>query len=113
MIQTAKLPTSNIQFRNLDHSEAIEKRIREHISKLNQHFGEINSCHVVVEMHHRHHQHGNHFHVLVDVNVPGHELLTYNQPDKNKLYSDVYVAIRDAFDAMDRKLIALAQRQHS
>lgn len=64
-------------------------------------------------MHHRHHQHGNHFHVLVDVNVPGHELLTYNQPDKNKLYSDVYVSIRDAFDAMDRKLIALAQRQHS
>ncbi len=113
MIQTAKLPTSNIQFRNLDHSEAIEKRIREHISKLNQHFGEINSCHVVVEMHHRHHQHGNHFHVLVNVNVSGHELLTYNQPGKNKFYSDVYVAIRDAFDAMDRKLIALAQRQHS
>lgn len=48
MIQTAKLPTINIQFRNLDHSEAIEKRIREQISKLNQHFGEINSCHVVV-----------------------------------------------------------------
>ena len=90
-----------------------QERIREHISKLNQHFGEINSCHVVVEMHHRHHQHGNHFHVLVDVNVPGHELLIYNQPDKNKLYSDVYVSIRDAFDAMDRKLIALAQRQHS
>ena len=42
LIQTANSPTINIQFRNLDHSEAIEKRIRDQISKLNHHFGEIN-----------------------------------------------------------------------
>ncbi len=104
-------PIVNIIFRNTDHSDALEHKIRDRIDKLSHMRRDIVSCHVVIEMHHRHHQQGNHFHVLVDVAIPGQELLTYNQSDKNKFYSDPFVAVRDAFDAMDRKLRDVTERQ--
>ena len=104
-------PIINIIFRNTQHSDAVVHKIRDRIDKLRHFHAGIVSCYVVVEMHHRHHQQGNHFHVLVDITVPGQELLTYNQPDKNKFYSDVFAAVRDAFDAMDRKLRAVTERQ--
>jgi len=93
-----------ITFRHLDHLPVIEDKIRERADKLDRFFGDIISCSVVVELLHRHHQQGNHYHVRVDVTVPGEELVASREPDKHQAYVDVYVAIRDAFDAMGRLL---------
>jgi len=100
-----------VTFRNLDHSDAVEARIREKVEKLGSFHGGIMSCRVSVEMLHRHHQQGNHFHVRIDLKVPGHELVAGREPDENHAYTDVYVAIRDAFDAMKRQLEDLAHHQ--
>jgi len=43
--------------------------------------------------------------------VPGGELVANREPDEHHAYSDVYVAIRDAFDAMRRQLEDYARRQ--
>jgi cold shock CspA family protein/ribosome-associated translation inhibitor RaiA len=69
------------------------------------------SCRVVIEAQHRHHRHGNHYHVSVDVTVPGAELVASREPDQHHAYTDVYIAIRDAFDTMRRQLEDYA-RQH-
>lgn len=98
-----KLPLQ-IVFRNLDHSDAIETKIRERAEKLERFSREITSCRVVVEAHHKHHHKGNLYHVRVDVKVPEAELVASRDPARHQAHEDVYVAIRDAFDAVRRQL---------
>ncbi len=100
-----------ITFRNLDRSEAIEAKIRERADKLDQFYDRIMSCRVAVEAQHKHHQHGNSYHIRVDVTVPDGELVASREPDEHHSYTDVYVAIRDAFDAMCRQLEDHARRE--
>ena len=100
-----------ITFRNLRHSEAIEARIRERAEKLEKYSNRITSCRVAVEAQHKHHQHGNHYHVRVDVTVPDGELVANREPDEHHSYTDVYVAIRDAFDTIRRQLEDHGRRQ--
>jgi ribosomal subunit interface protein len=93
-----------VTFRNLDRSPALETNVREHAEKLDQYYNRIMSCRVVIEQQHKHHRRGNHYHVSVDVTVPGSELVASREPDEHHAYTDVYVAIRDAFDTMRRQL---------
>jgi ribosomal subunit interface protein len=93
-----------ITFRNLDRSEAMEAKIRERAEQLDHYCAHIMRCRVTVEALHKHHHQGNHYHVRVDVTVPGQELVASREPDADGAYTDAYVAIRDAFDAVRRQL---------
>lgn len=93
-----------ITFRNLDHSSAVEERVREQAAKLDQYFNRIMSCRVVIEAPHRHHHKGNLYHVRIDLTVPDAELVVSREPPLNQAHEDIYVVIRDAFDAMKRRL---------
>ena len=44
------------------------------------------------------------YHVRVDLTVPGREIVVSRDPAENHAHEDVYVAIRDAFDATRRQL---------
>ncbi|MBI4195422.1 MAG: HPF/RaiA family ribosome-associated protein [Betaproteobacteria bacterium] len=100
-----------VTFRGLVHSEAVEAKIRERAAKLENYYDRIMGCRVTVEAEHRHHRRGNHYQVRIDVTVPGGELVASREPDEHHSYSDVYVAIRDAFDAMRRQLEDYARRR--
>jgi ribosomal subunit interface protein len=100
-----------ITFRNMDSSEAIAAKIRERAAKLDRYHDHIMSCRVVVEAPHRHHLRGHLYHVRVDVTVPNGELLVTRDPPQHEAHKDVYVAIRDAFDAAARQLEDYARRQ--
>ncbi|MBI2293554.1 MAG: HPF/RaiA family ribosome-associated protein [Betaproteobacteria bacterium] len=100
-----------ITFHNLDRSEAVEARIRERAEKLEQYYGRIMGCRVAVEAQHKHHRHGNHYHVRIDVTVPNGELVASRQPDEHHAHTDVYVAVRDAFDAICRQLEDYGRRE--
>jgi ribosomal subunit interface protein len=93
-----------ISFRNLERSSAVEDKIRGRAVKLERYFSGILSCDVVVSLLHKHHHQGNRYHVRVDVGVPDGELVASREPDENHAYTDVYVAMRDAFDTMERLL---------
>jgi len=95
-----------IQFRDLSRSEALESEIRDKVAKLEQFYPHITACHVVVEVPHKHSQHGRVFVVKVDINVPGGEIVVSNESGE-----DPHVAVRDAFDAAQRKLKDYARRQ--
>ena len=88
-----------ITVRDMEHSEALEARIRAKAQKLEEFFAHIVSCHVVVEMPHRHHQQGKQFNVRIDIGVPGNTIVLNRHQSE-----DVYVALRDAFDAAKRQL---------
>lgn len=99
-----------ITFRNFARSPAVEDKIRERAARLERYFGDIMGCRVAVELVHKHHRQGNHFHVRIDLTVPGDELVANREPDEHAAYTDVYVAIRDAFEAMDRMLEEYVRR---
>jgi ribosomal subunit interface protein len=104
-----KIPLQ-VTFRGFPHSDAVEAKIREKAEKLNQFFPDIVGCRVVVEAQHKHHQHGNLYHVSIDLTVPGRELAVARDPKDHQAHEDVYVAIRDAFDAARRQIENYARK---
>lgn len=100
-----------ITFRDMNPSEAMEARIREKVAKLDQYYGRVMACRVLVEAPHRHRHKGRLYHVRIDVTVPNGELVASRSPDLHHSHSDVYVAIRDAFSAVYRQLEDYGRRQ--
>ena len=95
-----------VTFRDMEHSDAVETRIREKAEKLQRYYDRIMGCRVVVEMPQRHKHQGKLHSVRIDLTVPGAELVA-----NHTQHEDVYVAIRDAFDAMSRQLEDFARKQ--
>jgi ribosomal subunit interface protein len=93
-----------ITFRDIPHSDAVEAAIREKAEKLDQFFERIMACRVMVEAPHSHHHQGGLYHIRIDLTVPGNELVVSRSPSEHQAHEDIYVAIRDAFDAAKRQL---------
>ena len=96
-----------LTIRDVDHSEALETHIRDKAKKLDEFFDHIMSCRVVVEVPHKHHHQGKQFNVRIDIGVPGSEIVVNRDHAE-----DVYVALRDAFDAAKRQLEDYARKLH-
>ncbi len=93
-----------ITFRGIPKSEAVEARIREKVSKLERFHSNIMSCRVAVEAEHQHHHQGNQYHIRIDITTPRKELVVSREHHDKQAYEDIYVAIRDAFNAAARQL---------
>lgn len=94
-----------ITLRNIPRSEAVEAHILDKAARLEKFHSRITSCQVVVEVPHRHKHQGKLFDVRLDIRVPGQEIVL-----NREMSEDVYVALRDVFDAARRKLEDYAQR---
>jgi ribosomal subunit interface protein len=99
-----------ITFRGIPHSDAVEAKIREKTAKLEQLCDNIVSCKVVVEAEHHHQHQGNLFHVRIDLNVPQKHIVVSRDHHDKQAHEDVYVALRDAFDAAKRQLEGYVHR---
>ena len=95
-----------ITLRDIGPSEALEAHIRDKAAKLEAFYPQITGCRVTVEMPARHKHQGKLFNVRIDVHVPGGELAI-----NRDLNEDVYVALRDAFDAAKRQLEEYGRKQ--
>jgi ribosomal subunit interface protein len=93
-----KLPLQ-ITTRNVSISEFVKDDIREKAAKLDRFSDHIMGLRVMVEAPHRHHRQGVRYLVRIDITTSGAELVIKRQP-----HEDIYVAVRDAFDAARRKL---------
>jgi len=93
-----------ITFRNLARSEAVAAKVEERAAKLEQYYQRIIGCRVAIDAAHKHHRRGNRYHVRVEVTVPERGLVASREPDEHHGYTDVYIAIRDAFDSIRRQL---------
>jgi ribosomal subunit interface protein len=88
-----------ITTRNMQHSDALETHIRDKVAKLAEFHPRITSCRVTAEEFAKHRHQGRQFRVRIDVRVPQHEIVATRDHDE-----DVYVALRDAFDAAKRQI---------
>jgi ribosomal subunit interface protein len=93
-----------ITWRDIPPSEAVEADIREKAQKLEQFYDHIVSCHVVVEAPHAHHHKGKLYRLHIEIKVPGHAINVSRVPEQNHAHEDLYVTVRDAFDAARRQL---------
>lgn len=97
-------PQVQITFKDIDHSDAIEARIRERVAKLVAMSVNIRRCQVWVRA--PHHRGNNPIAYVIDLSVQmtGTSLHVDHRPGDDTAHTDIYVAIRDAFNAMERQL---------
>jgi hypothetical protein len=118
-----------ITFRNLSPVDWIEADIQDHVRRLQSFCTRITSCRVLVEVPHRHHRHGNGFHLRIELSMPGHEIAVSLAPDLHARQRDLKEAvpekrleigaarkdgrlvIRKAFDRATRQLAQYTQRR--
>ncbi len=93
-----------ITFRGMDPSAAVETKVRQKAEKLERFSDHLMSCRIVIEAPHRHHHKGKLYHVRIDLGVVGGELVVAHEGPLDHAHEDVYVAIRDAFNATVRRL---------
>ena len=95
-----------ITFHDLTASEALEQEIRDKAAKLEQLYSRITNCHVTVEVPHKHKAQGKTFNVRIGMQLPGSEIAVNRDQ-----HEDVYIALRDAFNAAERQLKDYARKQ--
>lgn len=93
-----------VTFRHMDPSPALEARIRQRAQELEQFFDRITACRVTVECQHQHHRQGNLFEISIDLAIPGREIVVGRSEGASHAHEDAHVAVRDAFNALRRRL---------
>lgn len=94
-------------FHGIDRSDAVEEHVRDKVAKLTRLHPQIASCRVTIELPHKHHHQGQLFDVRIELGVPGKDIAVNREPGNE----DMYMALRDAFDAAKRQLDAAAREQ--
>jgi hypothetical protein len=124
-----QIPTQ-ITFRGLAHSDALESEIRQRVGWLEPFYTDTVRCRVLVELPHRHRRDGRQLHVRVEITVPGGEsIVISHEPslhgrlkhigedahrkgtEAESSHRYAAVAIREAFDAARRRLEDFAREQ--
>jgi len=99
-----KLPLQ-IRAHKVSISDVIKDDIREKAASLDQFSDQIMACRVTVNSPSRRQHQGMRYNVRIDLTLPGDEIVV-----KRQLHEDLYVAVRDAFDAA-RRLIEDYERK--
>ncbi|MEY4615163.1 MAG: hypothetical protein RJB66_123 [Pseudomonadota bacterium] len=102
-----------LQFRDIEKDERIYNVIWDHVDKLERIYQRIVSCEVTVAAPHRHKMNGLIYHIQIRLYVPGDDIFITTETEKNGAHKDVHVAIRDAFDAAQRKLEDLVRKERA
>ena len=100
-----------ITLRDMEPSPALEAAVREKMGKLERFYDRIIACHVVIEAPHRRHHQGRLYGVRIDITLPQGQVVVSHDRQRDHAHEDVYVALRDAFDAAYRQLEDYHRRQ--
>src|SRR5690606_13774771 len=82
-----------ISFHHVPRSDEVEDTIRQHAERLDEFFGRITSCRVVVDQPHQHHHEGNLYQVRIDITVPGEEIVVNRHPGEHTAHRDLETVI--------------------
>lgn len=102
---------TKVVFRGLDHSQAVEDAVHKRVEKLERFSDEIQSLRVTLETPHNNHHKGKVFHIGIEAFIPNHEIVVNHEQHDKHSHEDIYVAIRDAFNAIERQLKNIYAKQ--
>jgi ribosome-associated translation inhibitor RaiA/cold shock CspA family protein len=100
-----------IQFKNMEPSEAVEAAINKWVDKLDRAYPTIITCRVSIAAPSKKKLHGGLYHTRIDIRLPGKEVVVNRNPDLHHSYTDAYVSIRDAFKSAQRQLEDVVKRK--
>jgi ribosomal subunit interface protein len=98
-----------ITFQGIPPSDAVRAAVFEHMERIERHH-RVNRSRIVIAAPHLHSRHGNLYSVRIDATVPGAELFVNRDHHDDQSHEDVYVALRDAFEALERQFARRADR---
>jgi ribosomal subunit interface protein len=101
-----------VTFHQLPRSVFVASRIREKAQKLARFCDRIIGCEVVVEAPHAHHKKGRLHHVRITLHLPGGQITVNREHHDKHSHEDLFVALRDSFNAVQRKLEDQVRRRH-
>lgn len=119
-----------VTFRGLAHSDALETDVWERVAWLEQFYPDIVQCRVLLEVPHGHRHDGRHFHVRIEMTVPGsdpivvshepslhgplrdvEEAAHHKETDVDTVHRYARVAVHRALDVARRRLQDFAREQ--
>ena len=94
-----------LTWRHVPPSEAVARRVREQVARLERFEHRITGCTVVLEAPSHHHRHtGTQYRVRIELTVPGAKLIVGRDPTKTRAHADLYAAVNAAFREARRRL---------
>ena len=93
-----------ITFLDFPESDPVWIAVQDRIEKLDRHFPRIVRCEVLLSCPHRHRHTHRLFFVQILIRTPGEEIAINKSSKQNEAHTDIFVAIRDSFDAAERRL---------
>ena len=99
---------TQITYRHLDQSDALDSLIHQQVAKLEEFNDHIIECRVVIDKPNAHHRE-KHFRVEVIALVSGAELIASHEPSNGE-GDDAYAVVHHAFRTMRRQLVEHIER---
>ena len=93
----------DIRFTDSESSPAVCFLVEEQLLKLSRIHDRITDCRVAVTIPHKH-SHARHFHVQIQLDVPGKRLAVSRDPKKDDGHMEIRRAVHDAFHKLTRQL---------
>jgi|SRR5690554_2927473 len=93
-----------IVFHNIDQSAALLDNVNKRIEKLRRFSSDIIGGRVVLDSPHNNHYKGKVYSVTLELHTPARPVVVTQEQHDNHAHEDIYVAIRDAFNAAERQL---------
>lgn len=93
-----------ITFLDFPESDAVWLAVQKRIEKIEHFFDRIVRCEVAISLPHRHRQADRLYHIQIRLFLPGDDIIVTRKPVRNEAHRDIYVAIRDSFNAAERLL---------
>ena len=107
--------TNEIQvvFHNIEQSDALSGAVQKRIEKLERYCNQIIGGRVVLDCPHNNHHKGKVYSVGLEIHTPVLEVRVNQDQHDNHAHEDLYVAIRDAFNAAERQLKSVDKKHRA
>lgn len=102
-----------IVYHNIDQTEALNDAVQKRIAKLERYCDQIITGRVVLDSPHNNHHKGKVYSVGLEVHTSAKEVRVNQEQHDNHAHEDLYVAIRDAFNAAERQLKSVDKKHRA
>jgi len=102
-----------VVFHNIDQSDAVIDAVNKRIGKLERYCDQIITGRVVLDSPHNNHHKGKVYSVGLEIHTPHKEVRVNQEQHDNHAHEDLYVAIRDAFNAAERQLKSVDKKHRA
>lgn len=93
-----------VVFHNIDQSAALSESVQKRIDKLRRFSSDIIGGRVVLDSPHNNQHKGKVYSVAIEIHTSNKPVVVTQEQHDNHAHEDLYVAIRDAFNAAERQL---------